>query len=433
MTFDSRSCSRPPRQQEDESIIDKNKKQQQQQQISGSDNGSSVSSRLPAGVIGTATTTTGAIKAATRRSGVVPIPKEFTATTTTTATTPSLNIKNKRTRRRRNKYLCFDKRSAATLVGLVLIILYALLITVGPFLLLRYNDKSTWCPYNNDHPPDARRQVQTSSRILKTSKSYPNPDYTFTDPCRYYSTPRLLFLSLEQCDFCTRIMVSALLGGLIGYERQLADRPAGVRMMGLVSLGSCFFTVCSIMAFKSAPMGWDSSRVTADLPKGVGFLGAALIWKGTITSSVDDGQQRNQVHGLTTAASVWLSAAVGAGAGGALYEVSFYGTFIVLLVLRYGPRLYNPRAVDDDDEGEEEEDGSCENPANNREAADLQKQLDSLDKILSTPTLVGMAGNNKDNETTTLDESLLRKVRSEANLIRRRRSSKRNIIPTYGS
>lgn len=83
------------------------------------------------------------------------------------------------------------------------------------------------------------------------------------------------------------------------FERRASDRPAGIRTMGLVSLGGCFFTISSITAFKSSTMTWDASRVTAALPSGVGFLGAALIWKG----SVGDGDDEvHQVHGLTTAA-----------------------------------------------------------------------------------------------------------------------------------
>ena len=144
------------------------------------------------------------------------------------------------------------------------------------------------------------------------------------------------------------------------YERRSSDRPAGIRTMGLVSLGSCFFTISSIMAFKSSTMGWDASRVTAALPSGVGFLGAALIWKGSVGDGVNE---IHQVHGLTTAArcvcmcwfciaavyrspssqgpfvagSLWLSAAIGVGAGGELYFVSIYSvrnslsnTFVLL-------------------------------------------------------------------------------------------------------
>ncbi|KAL7518312.1 hypothetical protein ACHAWF_000183, partial [Thalassiosira exigua] len=69
-------------------------------------------------------------------------------------------------------------------------------------------------------------------------------------------------------------------------------------------------------------MTWDASRVTAAIPSGVGFLGAGLIWKGILSD--DGGRRVHQVHGITTAASVWLSAAMGAGSGGALYMASAY-------------------------------------------------------------------------------------------------------------
>jgi hypothetical protein len=84
-------------------------------------------------------------------------------------------------------------------------------------------------------------------------------------------------------------------------------------------------------------MGWDAARVAAAIPSGVGFLGAGLIWKGSTST---DGPQ--EVHGLTTAASVWLAAAVGVAVGGGrrLYIVSVYGVMLVILVLRFGPQLY---------------------------------------------------------------------------------------------
>jgi putative Mg2+ transporter-C (MgtC) family protein len=83
--------------------------------------------------------------------------------------------------------------------------------------------------------------------------------------------------------------------------------------MSLVSLGSCLFTITSAFAFMSGPMTWDASRVAAAIPSGVGFLGAGLIWKQDEKSQ--DGSKVMSVHGLTTAASIWLSAAVGIAAG----------------------------------------------------------------------------------------------------------------------
>ena len=145
---------------------------------------------------------------------------------------------------------------------------------------------------------------------------------------------------------------------------------AGIRTMALVSLGSCFFTISSMLAFRASPMSWDSSRVSAAIPSGVGFLGSGLIWKGTLKDG--SGTEFYQVHGITTAASVWLSAAVGVGAGGALYAVSAYSTALVILVLRFGPRLYlaSDKGFEDDEEEEftddEDEDYCSQNSANNR-------------------------------------------------------------------
>mmetsp|Transcript_10010 Transcript_10010/g.14672 ORF Transcript_10010/g.14672 Transcript_10010/m.14672 type:complete len:215 (+) Transcript_10010:724-1368(+) len=111
--------------------------------------------------------------------------------------------------------------------------------------------------------------------------------------------------------------------------------------MGLVCLGSCFFSMCGQIAFRSSTMGWDAARVAAAIPSGVGFLGAGLIWKGSVGGGGEKGDlQRPEVHGLTTAASVWLSSAVGVGISGRLFIVSFYAVVLVVLVLRLGPKMY---------------------------------------------------------------------------------------------
>jgi putative Mg2+ transporter-C (MgtC) family protein len=204
-------------------------------------------------------------------------------------------------------------------------------------LCLAFKDKSQWCPGSADTDGDPTG-----------TDPYENPDY-ISDPCYHTRLPQLFGLTLENCDISRRMIAAVIFGGLIGYERRSADRPAGVRTMGLVSLGACFFTISSIMAFKSSTMGWDASRVTAALPSGVGFLGGALIWKGSISV---DGSDKHQVHGLTTAASLWLSAAVGVGAGGALYVVTSYATILVIFVLKYGPKMYN-RDIEEEEENKE--------------------------------------------------------------------------------
>jgi len=228
-----------------------------------------------------------------------------------------------------------------------LLIIYTFVFLFGKSLL---PPEETWCPYSK----------------LPVRNGYHNPDYNY-HPCHHYRTPYLLFLHLQEVDYAQRMMISLFLGGIIGFERRASERPAGIRTMCMVCLGSCFFSMCSQLAFKSSTMGWDAARVAAAVPSGVGFLGAGLIWKGN-TSTVKnvDGKimsaESQQVHGLTTAASVWLAAAVGVAVGGGrrLYIVSVYGVMLVILVLRFGPQLYFAResesqqdfddVVDDDSE-----------------------------------------------------------------------------------
>lgn len=200
---------------------------------------------------------------------------------------------------------------------IIIIAIYTLYILIGPSIIVRYWKKSEWCPKSN-------------AAFIGT-KDYENPDYD-TDPCDHIRIPLLMYLTIEEADHCRRMLISVALGAAIGFERRSSDRPAGIRTMSLVSLGACFFTISSNFAFKSSTMGWDSSRVSAAIPSGCGFLGAGLIWKGTIN-------EKHEVHGLTTAAGIWLSAAIGVGCGGGLYFVSLYTAFLVTTLLRFGPKV----------------------------------------------------------------------------------------------
>ncbi|GMH54012.1 hypothetical protein TrST_g5731 [Triparma strigata] len=167
-------------------------------------------------------------------------------------------------------------------------------------------------------------------------KVYSNPDYVANN-CLWERRSELFYLSSMECELTRRLLMSVLLGAAIGWERRDSDRPAGIRTMSLVSLGACLFTLTSMFSFLSGPMSWDASRVAAAIPSGVGFLGAGLIWKGSVGTGDNE---VHQVHGLTTAASVWLSAAVGVGAGGGLYFICVYAVALIIMVLRFGPRMY---------------------------------------------------------------------------------------------
>ncbi|GMV35995.1 MAG: magnesium transporter [Fimbriimonadales bacterium] len=121
-------------------------------------------------------------------------------------------------------------------------------------------------------------------------------------------------------EILAKLGLAALLGGVIGWERERAGRPAGVRTHMLIVLGCTLFTELSSQ-FGS---GTDNSRVAAQIVTGVGFLGAgAIIRRG------------GEIRGLTTAASVWMSAAIGmaVGVGGDFYLVAVAATLLALLTL----------------------------------------------------------------------------------------------------
>lgn len=129
-------------------------------------------------------------------------------------------------------------------------------------------------------------------------------------------------------DFILRIFVAALLGGLIGLEREYRAKEAGLRTHFLVTLGSALFMIVSAYGFTDVPMSesirWDVSRIAAQVVSGIGFIGA-----GTIIFR----KSENVVSGLTTAAGLWVTAAIGLACGGGLYVLSIASTLMVLVGL----------------------------------------------------------------------------------------------------
>jgi putative Mg2+ transporter-C (MgtC) family protein len=129
---------------------------------------------------------------------------------------------------------------------------------------------------------------------------------------------------MEQ-EFILRIFVAALLGGLIGLEREWRAKEAGFRTHFLVALGSALFMIVSAYGFEgaltTAEHRWDVSRVAAQVVSGIGFIGA-----GTIIFR----KSENVVSGLTTAAGLWVTAAIGLACGGGMYILSAASTLLVL-------------------------------------------------------------------------------------------------------
>ncbi len=123
-----------------------------------------------------------------------------------------------------------------------------------------------------------------------------------------------------EVEMVLRLLLATALGAIIGYQRERAGKPAGLRTHILICAGAALFTVASLYGFGAAA---DPARIAAGIVAGIGFLGAgAIIRRG-----------EGIVAGLTTAATIWAVAAIGLAAGAGLYLVSAVTTVIILIVL----------------------------------------------------------------------------------------------------
>jgi putative Mg2+ transporter-C (MgtC) family protein len=129
-------------------------------------------------------------------------------------------------------------------------------------------------------------------------------------------------------EFLLRLLMAAVLGGLIGLEREYRAKEAGFRTHFLVAMGSALFMIVSAYGFTDAMnddlQRWDVSRIAAQVVSGIGFIGAGtIIFRKT----------ENVVVGLTTAAGLWVTAAIGLACGGGMYVLSIGSTMMVLVGL----------------------------------------------------------------------------------------------------
>ena len=127
-----------------------------------------------------------------------------------------------------------------------------------------------------------------------------------------------------QLDLSVRLIVASLLGLAIGFEREIHGHPAGLRTHMLVAVGSGLFTVLSIHGFLGEPGAApvDPTRIAAQIVSGIGFLGAGAILKDGIV-----------IRGLTTAASLWATSAVGMAAGAGEYLLAAVAAGVILVSL----------------------------------------------------------------------------------------------------
>jgi putative Mg2+ transporter-C (MgtC) family protein len=119
-----------------------------------------------------------------------------------------------------------------------------------------------------------------------------------------------------------RLLLAVGLGAGIGYQRERAGKAAGLRTLILVAAGAALFTVVSVFGFGAE--GVDISRVAAGVVVGVGFIGAGVILRG---------QREEEVAGLTTAATIWVTAGVGLAAGAGMYLVAVIAAAVIVGIL----------------------------------------------------------------------------------------------------
>lgn len=126
-------------------------------------------------------------------------------------------------------------------------------------------------------------------------------------------------------EYLFRIILAAILGALIGYERQFKHKSAGLRTNVLVCIGSCLVMIISnlIYAQVEGKTNADPARLAAQVVSGIGFLGAGAIIKEGVT-----------VIGLTTAACIWVVSGVGLAVGGGYYSVAIFSAILVYLILQ---------------------------------------------------------------------------------------------------
>jgi putative Mg2+ transporter-C (MgtC) family protein len=125
-------------------------------------------------------------------------------------------------------------------------------------------------------------------------------------------------------EMLLRMLLAFALGALLGWERERAGRPAGLRTFMMVTAGSAAFTLVSIYGFLDQGTVRDPARVAAQIVTGIGFLGAGTIWRTPST-----------VRGLTTAATIWFAAAIGMMVGSGLYLVATLSAIFGFICLQW--------------------------------------------------------------------------------------------------
>jgi putative Mg2+ transporter-C (MgtC) family protein len=141
---------------------------------------------------------------------------------------------------------------------------------------------------------------------------------------------------LSELEATLRLSLAALLGGLIGFDRERSSKAAGIRTHMLVSMGAALFMVTAELIAQDYD-SIDPTRVAQGIVAGVGFIGAGQIF-----------QDRDRVHGLTSAAGIWVTAAIGSLVGIGYYAVPLVATVAVFAILAVLGRVEEQLMPEDD-------------------------------------------------------------------------------------
>ena len=138
------------------------------------------------------------------------------------------------------------------------------------------------------------------------------------------------FFDVEQLNLFWPLILAAVLGGLVGFEREYLGKAAGIRTNALVALGSAFFTILSVnVVDKIETIGsFDPSRIAAQIVIGIGFIGAGLIIF-----------REDKIQNLTTATTIWVVAAIGMAVGFQFYLLAILAAIFVFILLELLSRL----------------------------------------------------------------------------------------------
>jgi len=134
------------------------------------------------------------------------------------------------------------------------------------------------------------------------------------------------FIDMGEVEVIIRLLIAVSLGAIIGFEREIEHKPAGLRTHIFVCMGSCLFTIASFYLLREESVGlFDATRIAAGIVTGISFIGA-----GSIIAT------KGNVMGITTAASLWVTAAIGLLVGFGSYILPITATVLTFIILRLG-------------------------------------------------------------------------------------------------